>query len=83
MMIKESADHDLLPKLYIVIWSGDVPSDMDIHTYCVIQSLELGPHTDRERQAGLAGHHLCPFSPNHKEEKPSGRHIHFHHNPWM
>lgn len=70
MMIKESADHDLLTILYIAIWSGGVSSDMDIYTHYVIQSLELGLHTDTERQAGLDGHHLCPFSPNHKEEKP-------------
>lgn len=65
-MIRESADRERLTILCIVIWSGGVSSDMD----CVIQSLELGLHTDRGRQAGLAGHHLCPFSPNHKEEKP-------------
>lgn len=70
MMIKESADRDLLTGLYIVIWSGGASSDMDLHTHCVNQTLELSPNVDRERQAGPAGHHLCPFSPNHKEEKP-------------
>lgn len=80
-MIKESTGHHLLTIQHTAIWPGGVYSGRHIHTHTWYNP-EFGAGSFH-RQTGWAGYHLCPFSPNHKEEKPEGKKTHFHHNRWM